>query len=201
GEQRLAGARAVDRDANAWRGERTHHLAALDLRQEHRPAAVENRQIDGLAALLHETAHARPGDLEQIARLDKGAAHDERLNADGPVSRLGVAAHVALLLEGGQQPMRRREGQTTLLTEVAEGNAAGALGQAVEQRKSAPERLNQPRPADLSRGTGAALRDPLYRLLVGRCGHRSLPPLRGRALRRVAGRGRGGPRRLARQQG
>ena len=40
GEERLAGARAVDRDANARRGERTHHLAALDLRQEHRLAAA-----------------------------------------------------------------------------------------------------------------------------------------------------------------
>jgi len=46
--------------------------------------------------------------------------------------------------------------------------AVRALGQAVEQRETAPERLNQPRPAALSRGMGAALGNPLHRPPVGR---------------------------------
>src|SRR5260221_3193940 len=89
GEERLANARAVQRDANSRRGRGAHHLTALDLREEARLAAIEDREIDGLTAFLHEAAHARPGDFEKITRLDEGAPDDKGLHADRPVSRPG----------------------------------------------------------------------------------------------------------------
>ena len=98
GEDRLADAGRVQRNAAAELHQDAHHLAALDLRDEHRLGAVENREVRGLARLLHQPAHVRRGSAPTKSRLARKLGADgERLQADVPAPEIAGLVDVAHL--------------------------------------------------------------------------------------------------------
>ena len=64
---------------------------------------LDDRQIDGFARLIHQLAHARAGEVDDVAGLQEAAAGDESLDADIPAPGAAVEADVAFLLKGRQQ--------------------------------------------------------------------------------------------------
>ena len=107
---------------------------------------------------------------QQIAALQKAAAHHEGMRPDGPVAQLADLADETQLLHGGQQAVSGGVGQTRLLRQLGQRDAAVRLGNPFEQFQAAGQRLNLT--ASLlgggSRGFSAAFRGN------GGSGHRGL---------------------------
>ena len=83
-----------------------------------------------------------PTDADQIAAPEEGGAGHERLNAHRPEPPLMIEMHVALLLQGGEQPMSGRGRQPHAFGDMGERHAFVSRGELVDDAQSADEGLN-----------------------------------------------------------
>ena len=150
-EERLADARAIERHARPRAGECAHHLPALDLREIDRFVFVLDREIHGFRTLVHQSPHIGAGDADQIARPQEGGAGHERLHAHGPEPTLMIEMHVALLLQGGEQPVSGRWRQSHAFGDMSERHALVGRGELVDDAQRPHQRLDMvgPRPRGL----------------------------------------------------
>ena len=88
-----------------------HHLVALDLSDEHRLGAVEDREVRRLAGLFHQPAHVDVALRDEIAIGEKSGADGERMQADVPEPEIACLVHIAHPLQRREEPVRRRRRQ------------------------------------------------------------------------------------------
>ncbi|CAM3441499.1 hypothetical protein KLVA111898_09805 [Klebsiella variicola] len=133
-EKRLPGARGVHRQLTADRRRHTHQLGALHLIDNDRlvVALVKHRQIHRFTGIFHQLAQDRVDNGQQITALQKAAADHEGMRPDGPVSQLTDLADEAQLLHGGQQTVCGGVGQTRLLRQLGQRDAAVGLSNPFE---------------------------------------------------------------------
>ena len=120
-----------------------HGSMAFELGHVDQFALVFDRQVDGFTDLLHQTAHDRPAEGDDLARPQKGIADVERADADHPDAVFLVEIGETALLQRGEQPVRGRRGKPDRLGEVGQAHAVG-LCQAFEDRNRTIQRLNLP---------------------------------------------------------
>ena len=133
---------ACKRNAAPELHDRAHHLAALHLVDEDRLGAIQDREIRGLAGLLHEPAHVRMALRDEIAAREERRADGERLQADVPAAELAGLVDVAHPVERREQPVRRRRRQLDALRDVGEREAAFGARERLEDREAAREALD-----------------------------------------------------------
>ena len=147
GEQGLADAGGVNVGAAAHAGDGPHHLLGLHLGEIDDLAAVENAEVDRLAGDGHQPPHDGAGDLNEIPGTDEGRAHLKGLHPDHPHRALVVEAHIALVLQGGEQAMGGGIGQAHLARQLRERQPLRMIGQGVEQLERARQGLHLSRRA------------------------------------------------------
>ena len=69
---------------------------------------IADSQINRLPAFLHQAPHIGPGNRHQVARAQERVPHGETLHANLPGPAFGIEPDIALLLQGGQQPVHGR---------------------------------------------------------------------------------------------
>ena len=141
-EHRLADAGGHHGDAAADLGQRTHDLAAFHARQHDDEFVVDHGEIGGLARQVAQLAQIRHRLRREIAAAGEGRAHREGARADMPFRLGAVELHEAAVFQRPQQAMHCRGRQTGADGEIAQAIAFVVLGQRLDDRERAIDRLH-----------------------------------------------------------
>jgi len=141
-ENRFADTGRVQRDAATELHQDAHHLAALDLRDENRLGAIEDRKVRRLAGLLHQPAHVNVTLPDEITIGQEPGAHRECLKPDVPVAEIARLVDVTHFLERREQPVRRRRRKLDALRDVGQRDSGFGSRQRLEDVEAAREALH-----------------------------------------------------------